>query len=43
KRGTGLGLALVHAVAQAHGGSAQVVSPVREGRGTTFRLTLPAA
>lgn len=43
KRGTGLGLALVHAVAQAHGGRAEVVSPVREGRGTTFRLTLPAA
>jgi signal transduction histidine kinase len=43
KRGTGLGLALVHAVVHAHGGRTEVLSPVRAGRGTTFRVTLPSA
>ncbi len=41
KRGTGLGLALVHAVATAHGGRATASSPVHDGRGTRFTITLP--
>lgn len=39
--GTGLGLAIVKHVAQAHGGHVDVDS--RLGRGTTFRVRLPAA
>jgi signal transduction histidine kinase len=39
KKGTGLGLALVKAVAEAHGGEATVRS--KEGEGATFRVTLP--
>jgi two-component system, OmpR family, sensor kinase len=39
--GSGLGLALVRAVAERHGGSASVES--RLGRGTAVRLVLPAA
>lgn len=39
--GTGLGLATVHAVVKAHGGSIQARS--RVGFGTTFLLYLPAA
>ncbi|MFQ6171119.1 sensor histidine kinase [Oryzobacter sp. R7] len=39
--GTGLGLALVDAVARAHGGTASVASP--PGRGATFTLALPLA
>jgi two-component system sensor histidine kinase SenX3 len=39
--GTGLGLALVRHVAQAHGGDVTVESI--EGEGSTFRLTLPVA
>jgi two-component system, OmpR family, phosphate regulon sensor histidine kinase PhoR len=39
--GTGLGLAIVKHVAQAHGGQVEVDS--RLGRGTTFRVHLPAA
>ncbi len=38
--GTGLGLAVVDAIARAHGGSVAVAS--EPGRGTTFALTLPA-
>lgn len=40
-RGTGLGLALVRAVAEAHGGSVQVTS--EPGCGATFEVTLPGA
>lgn len=39
--GTGLGLALVHGVVQSSGGTIQIDSA--PGRGTTVRLTLPAA
>src|SRR3954452_8404693 len=37
--GNGLGLAIVSAIAQAHGGTASVETAV--GRGATFRVTLP--
>jgi signal transduction histidine kinase len=40
-RGTGLGLALVRAVAEAHGGQVRVRSEVAEG--SEFELVLPAA
>ena len=39
QRGTGLGLALVKAVAEAHGGSVSARSSA--GNGTTFRVVLP--
>ena len=39
--GSGLGLAVVRAIAQAHGGEVEVEST--PGRGTTFRLVLPGA
>ena len=39
--GTGLGLALVHRMVQANGGTVSVESAV--GRGTTFRVELPTA
>lgn len=41
KRGTGLGLALVKAVAEAHGGEASARGA--PGRGAIFRVALPAA
>ena len=40
ERGLGLGLSLVKAIVEAHGGRAEVRSDV--GKGTTIRLTLPA-
>jgi signal transduction histidine kinase len=40
-RGTGLGLALVKAVVEAHGGRIEVSSA--EGQGATFRMLLPSA
>jgi signal transduction histidine kinase len=39
--GTGLGLTIVHAIVQAHGGTIDVASD--EGKGTTFRVRLPVA
>ena len=41
QRGTGLGLALVQAVAEAHGGGVSVQST--KGQGATFAVTLPRA
>lgn len=40
-RGLGLGLSLVKAIVEAHGGQVAVASTV--GQGTTFTITLPAA
>ena len=39
-KGAGLGLAIAHEVVHAHGGTISVES--EEGRGTTFRINLPA-
>ena len=41
ERGTGLGLATSYAAVKRHGGDVEVES--EEGRGTTFRVTLPLA
>jgi signal transduction histidine kinase len=40
RSGTGLGLALTHAIVQAHGGSITVSSP--PGQGAAFVVRLPA-
>ena len=44
---SGLGLSIVHAVAESHGGTVTVVSPATNGanrpRGTRFEVTLPAS
>jgi signal transduction histidine kinase/CheY-like chemotaxis protein len=40
-QGTGLGLAVVHGIVQAHGGAIEVES--RHGEGATFHVYLPAA
>lgn len=37
--GLGLGLAIVRAIAEAHGGTVRLTSP--DGGGTTFQLDLP--
>lgn len=42
-RGTGLGLAIVQRRVVEIGGSVELVSPVEEGHGTSFRLTVPVA
>lgn len=39
RKGTGLGLAVVHQIVESHGGDITLES--REGMGTTFRITLP--
>jgi two-component system phosphate regulon sensor histidine kinase PhoR len=40
-RGSGIGLALVKHIAESHGGSVHVESPVDRGRGSAFVITLP--
>ncbi len=41
-QGTGLGLALVYSIVDEHGGQIEVNSPVEDGTGTEFIITLPA-
>jgi PAS domain S-box-containing protein len=41
-KGTGLGLAICRRIIQEHGGSIELISEGIPGRGTTFRLSLPA-
>ncbi|MBZ2189434.1 ATPase [Alcanivorax sp. JB21] len=40
-RGTGLGLALVYSIIEDHFGSIRAESPIADGRGTRFVITLP--
>jgi two-component system, OmpR family, phosphate regulon sensor histidine kinase PhoR len=40
-RGSGIGLALVKHIAESHGGSVRVVSPIVDGRGSAFVFTIP--
>jgi signal transduction histidine kinase len=40
--GTGLGLAIVRDIVRAHGGDVALVEPGGQGKGATFRLSLPA-
>ena len=42
RHGSGLGLALVKAVAEAHGGEVSALGTRAPGEGATFRVTLPA-
>lgn len=39
--GAGLGLAIAYDIAQAHGGTISVVTPVQDGHGSTFIVQLP--
>jgi PAS domain S-box-containing protein len=39
--GTGLGLSVTYGILQEHGGSIRVESPVADGKGSAFHLTLP--
>lgn len=41
-RGSGIGLALVKHIAESHGGTVEVQSPVEGGKGTRFDIHLPA-
>jgi two-component system sensor histidine kinase HydH len=41
KKGTGLGLAIVQKIIEYHDGSIEVESPVKNGRGTMFKINLP--
>jgi two-component system phosphate regulon sensor histidine kinase PhoR len=42
-RGSGIGLSLVKHIAESHGGSVRVVSPITEDeRGSTFEVSIPA-
>lgn len=41
-RGSGIGLSLVKHIAESHGGSIRVRSPIVEGKGTMFVLMIPA-
>ena len=41
-RGSGIGLALVKHIAESHGGTVSVESPVSGGKGCAFVLSLPA-
>lgn len=41
--GTGLGLWVVKEIAERHGGSVRVLTPVENGRGTAFTVSLPRA
>ncbi len=40
-RGSGIGLALVKHIADAHGGSVRVESPLERGKGSAFEIRLP--
>jgi two-component system sensor histidine kinase KdpD len=40
-QGTGLGLAITKGIVEAHGGSIDAESPVRDGRGTRIVLKFP--
>jgi two-component system phosphate regulon sensor histidine kinase PhoR len=41
-RGSGIGLSLVKHIAESHGGSIQVTSPITEdARGCSFELSIP--
>lgn len=40
-RGSGIGLALVKHIAEAHGGKTHVLSPLENGRGAEFKMSLP--